>query len=63
MLQVIRIMISIEKRTLSWCMRFTDASSGLEIALPYSLQREVFRIDFVEETFGGVFKKAVPKGL
>jgi hypothetical protein len=31
MLQVMRIIISIEKGTLSWCLRFADASSGLEI--------------------------------
>jgi hypothetical protein len=42
MLQVIRIVISIEKGTLSWCLRFTDASSGLEIlggAMPIEFQQ------------------------
>jgi hypothetical protein len=31
MLQVMRIIISIEKGTLSWWLRFADASSGLDI--------------------------------
>jgi hypothetical protein len=31
MLQVMRMIISIEKGTLSWCLRFAEASSGSEI--------------------------------
>jgi hypothetical protein len=36
MLQVMRMIISIEKETLSWCLRFAEASSGLEILGGYS---------------------------
>jgi hypothetical protein len=36
-----RIIISIEKGTLSWCLRFAEASSGLEIlgVIPIEFQQ------------------------
>jgi hypothetical protein len=41
MLHVMRIIISIEKGTLSWCLRFADASSELVIlgVMPIEFQQ------------------------